>query len=207
MADSRLPIARSPQASTILEVRVGPYSVDDGLTVPRHRGRETLRAAANSQRRWDGPYPDRRHRRQPRRRSSIADDNPECRAGYFCRSALPRIQPHSPNAAAASADPSHTPGAAAFSMGGRTVAATLNYSESARDVTATLPLTIRIYNVTRRVKIQDIALEGIDVQYCAGVVIRRSKVLRSGSKRALEASQSASIRARMWPASVGNAVG
>jgi Cyclophilin-like family len=92
-------------------------------------------------------------------------------------------------------------------MGGRTVAATLNYSESARDVTATLPLTIRIYNVTRRVKIQDIALEGIDVQYCAGVVIRRSKVLRSGSKRALEASQSASIRARMWPASVGNAVG
>jgi molybdate transport system ATP-binding protein len=33
MADSRLPIARSPQASTILEARVGPYSVDDGLTI------------------------------------------------------------------------------------------------------------------------------------------------------------------------------
>jgi molybdate transport system ATP-binding protein len=33
MADSRLPIARSPQASTILEARVGPYSVEDGLTV------------------------------------------------------------------------------------------------------------------------------------------------------------------------------
>jgi hypothetical protein len=64
-------------------------------------------------------------------------------------------------------------------MGGRTVTATLNCSESARDVTATLPLTIRIYNVTRRVKIQDIALEGIDVQYCAGVVIRRLKIVET----------------------------
>jgi len=37
------------------------------------------------------------------------------------------------------------------------------------------------------------------VQYCAGVVIRR---LGGTYKRALEASQSASIRARMRPASV-----
>jgi len=33
MTDPRLPIARSPQASTILEARVGPYSAEDGLTV------------------------------------------------------------------------------------------------------------------------------------------------------------------------------
>ena len=33
MTDPRLPIARSPQASTILEARIGAYDADDGLTV------------------------------------------------------------------------------------------------------------------------------------------------------------------------------
>jgi molybdate transport system ATP-binding protein len=51
LADTRLPIARSPQASTVLEARVGAFSVEDGLTsldigdgekllVPRRVGKE-----------------------------------------------------------------------------------------------------------------------------------------------------------------------
>jgi molybdate transport system ATP-binding protein len=32
LADTRLPIANSPQASTVLEARVGSYSPEDGLT-------------------------------------------------------------------------------------------------------------------------------------------------------------------------------
>jgi molybdate transport system ATP-binding protein len=32
LADPRLPLARSPEASTVLEARVGVYSVEDGLT-------------------------------------------------------------------------------------------------------------------------------------------------------------------------------
>jgi molybdate transport system ATP-binding protein len=33
LADTRLPIARSPEASTVLEARVGAFNVEDGLTV------------------------------------------------------------------------------------------------------------------------------------------------------------------------------
>jgi molybdate transport system ATP-binding protein len=51
LADTRLPIARSPEASTVLEARVGAFSVEDGLTtldigdgekllVPRRVGKE-----------------------------------------------------------------------------------------------------------------------------------------------------------------------
>jgi molybdate transport system ATP-binding protein len=50
LADSRLPIARSPQASTVLEARVGRYAAEEGLTelaiggepllVPRRVGKE-----------------------------------------------------------------------------------------------------------------------------------------------------------------------
>ena len=32
LADPRLPLARSPEASTVLEARVGPYSAEDGIT-------------------------------------------------------------------------------------------------------------------------------------------------------------------------------
>jgi molybdate transport system ATP-binding protein len=33
LADPRLPLARSPEASTVLEARVGPYSAEDGITL------------------------------------------------------------------------------------------------------------------------------------------------------------------------------
>jgi molybdate transport system ATP-binding protein len=60
LADTRLPVAQSPQASTVLEARVGSYSPEDGLTalnigggqllVPRrlanHGGTERIRIGA-----------------------------------------------------------------------------------------------------------------------------------------------------------------
>jgi molybdate transport system ATP-binding protein len=33
LADPRLPLARSPEAATVLQARVGLYSAEDGLTV------------------------------------------------------------------------------------------------------------------------------------------------------------------------------
>jgi molybdate transport system ATP-binding protein len=80
MTDPHLPIARSPQASTILEARVGSYSAEDGLTVLDIGGERLLVPRRIAQRSCDRPGPHRRHRHQPRRRPSLPDDNFECRA-------------------------------------------------------------------------------------------------------------------------------
>jgi molybdate transport system ATP-binding protein len=42
LADTRLPIARSPEASTVLDARVGAFSVEDGLTTLDIGGGEKL---------------------------------------------------------------------------------------------------------------------------------------------------------------------
>jgi molybdate transport system ATP-binding protein len=42
LADPRLPLARSPEAATVLEVRVGPYSAEDGLTALEVGGERLL---------------------------------------------------------------------------------------------------------------------------------------------------------------------
>ena len=42
LADTRLPVAQSPQASTVLEARVGNYSQEDGLTALNISGAQLL---------------------------------------------------------------------------------------------------------------------------------------------------------------------
>jgi molybdate transport system ATP-binding protein len=42
LANSRLPIAQSPEAATVLEAHIGPYSAEDGLTVLSVGGEKLL---------------------------------------------------------------------------------------------------------------------------------------------------------------------
>ena len=77
LADSRLPIARSPEASSVLEARVGAFDPRDGLTALDIDGETLLVPRRVGEAGHHAPRADRRHGRKPRSGSSFSDDDLE----------------------------------------------------------------------------------------------------------------------------------